>query len=107
MQQPPESEATAEQKFFEAIARKRLIHADYNGATMQLAPHQLFMRHGELFVSAFNPAKNWRSEEDWRLGNFKLAGLSNVALTEDPFDPLPTFDGSVPREGDQQLFAVE
>ena len=63
-------------------------------------------RTGELFVSAFNPDKNWRSMDDWALGNFKLAGLSNVALTEDPFEPLPGFDNSLPRDGDQALFAV-
>ena len=99
-------EATVEHKVIEAIARTRLLVAEYNGGMMRLAPHQLFSRHGELFVSAFNPDKNWRSMEDWALGNFKLAGLSNVALTEDPFEPLPGFDNSLPRDGDQALFAV-
>ena len=106
MQDTSNPEPTVEHKVIEAIARLRLIVAEYNGGQMRLAPHQLFSRHGELFVSAFNPDKNWRSADDWALGNFKLAGLSKVALTEDPFEPLPGFDNSPPREGDQALVAV-
>lgn len=90
----------------EAIALKRLILAHYNGAEMLLAPHQLFSRHDELYVSAFNPRKNWRSEEERRLGHFKLDGLSNLRLTEETFEPLPDFDAIPPRETDQQVFTV-
>jgi len=90
----------------EAIAKKRLVSADYNGGEVVLAPHQLFSRRGELFVSAFNPRKNWRSEEERRLGHFKLAGLSNVALTDTGFDALPSFDRSLPHEFDEELFYV-
>lgn len=106
MQNAAPPEATSEKTLIEAIARMRLIVARYNGTEMRLAPHQLFSRHGELFVRAFNPLKNWRSEEERRLGDFKLAGLSDVALTEEPFEPLPSFDCAPPREGDQHLFAV-
>jgi len=90
----------------EAIALKRLILAHYNGAEMLLAPHQLFSRHDELYVSAFNPRKNWRSEEERRLGHFKLDGLSNLRLTDETFEPLPDFDAIPPRETDQQVFTV-
>ena len=106
MQSGSQQETPVEPKVMEAIARKRLIVAEYNGTRMHLAPHRLFSRFGELFLSAFNPHKNWRSEEEWRLGNFKLAGLSDIAVTEEPFEPLPTFDDTLPREGDQELFAV-
>jgi hypothetical protein len=106
MQYTPDLEVTAEQKFLKAIACRRLVTADYNGNQMCLAPHLLFARHDELFVSALNIKKNWRSDEERRLGAFKLAGLSNIAVTDDPFDPLPTFDNSVPREGDQQVFSI-
>ena len=90
----------------EAIALKRLILANYNGAEMLLAPHQLFSRHDELYVSAFNPRKNWRSEEERRLGHFKLDGLSNLRLTDETFEPLPDFDATPPRETDEQVFTV-
>lgn len=97
---------TTERILIEAIALKRHVLVEYNGAELLLAPHQLFSRHDELFVSAFNPRKNWRSEEEFRLGHFKLDGLSNVRVTEDSFDPLPDFDAIPPRETDLQVFAV-
>jgi len=97
---------TAQRTILEAIARKRLVLAHYNGGEMLLAPHQLFTRHGDLFVSALNTRKNWRSPEERKLGYFKLEGLSGVSLTETEFEPLPDFDESLPGEADLQLFAV-
>ncbi|RVQ69501.1 hypothetical protein EKN06_04855 [Croceicoccus ponticola] len=101
-----ESEPPVERKFIEGIARKLLMEAVYNGEKMVLAPHQLFTRNDALFVSALNTTRNWRSPEERRVGHFKLQGLSNVALTEQSFEPLPTFDDSPAREGDKQLFSV-
>ena len=98
---------SAEKTMIEAIARLRLVRARYNGAEMELAPHMLFTRHGDLFVSALNTSKNWRSDEERRLGHFKLAGLSDVALQGEPFTPLPDYDGTTPREDDEHLFSVE
>lgn len=106
VQMPSEPEVSNEKILLEAIARLRVIVADYNGAQMRLAPHQLFSRHGDLFVSALNTGKNWRSADERRLGHFKVGGLSRIALTEDAFEPLPGFDGGLPREGDVPLFAV-
>ena len=105
-QTAPDPEPSSEKTLFEAIARVRMISAHYNGGEIHLAPHLLFSRHGELFLGAFNPRKNWRSDEKRRLGYFKVSGLSNVVLMEDTFVPLPTFDGSLPRETDEHLFAV-
>lgn len=95
-----------ERKFIEAIALKRMIRAQYNGNEMHLAPHMLFSRHGDLFISALNTLKNWRSDEDRRLTQYKLLGLSEVVLTDETFEPLPGFDGAVPRETDISLFAI-
>lgn len=106
MQHNAEPGKTVEQKLIEAIARTRLIVANYNGSEMRLAPHQLFSRHGDFFVSALNTGKTWRSDDERRLGHFKIAGLSNVALTDCPFEPLETYDNSLPREDDEQIFAV-
>lgn len=39
-------------KIMEAIARSVLLRARYNGQTLTLAPHALFARRGDLFVSA-------------------------------------------------------
>lgn len=97
---------TPERTLIEAIVLKRVIVAQYNGTEMLLAPHQMFTRHGELFVSALNLRKNFRSEEERRLGHFKLDGLSAPTLTEDTFEPLPAFDNTLPRETDLQVFSV-
>ncbi|MDE2412239.1 MAG: hypothetical protein KGM18_10750 [Sphingomonadales bacterium] len=90
----------------EAIVKRLLVRADYNGAQYRLAPHQLFERHGELFIGALNMDKAWRSEDERRLGFFKLKGLSNVGLTDDGFEPLPEPDPMLPRETDTMVFAV-
>lgn len=93
-------------KLMEAIARKRMVTAHYNGQTLTLAPHLLFERHGDLFVSALNMNKSWRSDEEPRLGHFKLGGLAAITLSEDGFDPLPSFEAAPPREQDTPLLAV-
>ena len=97
---------SAERVFFEAIALKRLISAVYNGVELILAPHQLFLRHGALHVSALNTGRAWRSDEERKLGQFKLDGLSDVAIVDGSFEPLPHFAGEPPREGDEPIFAV-
>ena len=85
-------------KLMEAIARKRLVTAHYNGQVLTLAPHLLFERHGDLFISALNLNKSWRSDEEPRLGHFKLGGLASIELSEDEFAPLPGFEPAPPRE---------
>ncbi|MGX7895530.1 hypothetical protein [Tsuneonella sp. HG222] len=106
MHNSSELDPAVQRTCIEAIARKRLLAVDYNGNRMLLAPHQLFARHGDLFISALNTAKTWRDDSERRLGQFKLAGLSNVALEETGFEPLPASAYAEPREGDEQLFSV-
>jgi hypothetical protein len=93
-------------KLMEAIARKKLVTAQYNGQVLTLAPHLLFERRGDLFISALNLNKSWRSDEEPRLGHFKLGGLAEIALSDDGFDPLPSFDAGPPREEDTPLLGV-
>lgn len=90
----------------EAIAKRLLLRADYNGAPLLLAPHQLFERHGDLHIGAINTAKVWKEGEALRLGSFKLAGLRNLALTADPFEPVAGLGQDLPREGDKLILAV-
>lgn len=101
-----DSRQTAERTFLEAIARKRLVAAEYNGDQILLAPHQLFSRHGALFISALNTSRNWRDTDERWLGQFKLAGLSNVVLASDSFEPLTNFDSEPHRQGDEHLFSL-
>jgi hypothetical protein len=90
----------------EAIARRVLLTAAYNGQRLTLAPHALFARRGELYASALNLSKTWRADEERRLGYFKVAGLAAVEVTEDPFDALPNAAGMLAGAGDEVLLAV-
>lgn len=93
-------------KLIEAIARKQAVAARYNGAMVKLAPHLIFERHGDLFISALNMSKEWRSDDERRLGQFKLNGLSAAELLDETFDPLPAFDGEPPRADDVVVLAI-
>ena len=93
-------------KILEAIARCRLLTARYNGQRLTLAPHALFARRGDLFVSALNVAKTWRSADDRRLGYFKLAGLAEVEVTREPFEALPAPAAVLAQTGDELLLTV-
>jgi hypothetical protein len=73
---------------------------------MKLAPHLLFERRGDLFVSALNMSKKWRSEDERRLGHFKLDGLAATELNDETFDPLPSFEATVPSSEDTLVLAV-
>jgi hypothetical protein len=66
----------------------------------------MFERRGDLFVSALNLGKVWRSDEEPRLGQFKLAGLNAAKLLDVEFAPLDAFKPKVPREGDVLVLAV-
>lgn len=93
-------------RVMEAIARTVQLTARYNGQTLTLAPHALFARHGDLFVSALNLAKTRRPDDEPRLGYFKLSGLADVALTDEPFEALPKAVALLPRPDDELILAV-
>ena len=93
-------------KLMEAVARKRAVAARYNGAMIKLAPHLIFERHGDLFTSALNMSKDWRADDERRLGQFKLAGLSATELLDETFDPLPSYDGAPPRSDDVLILTI-
>lgn len=107
MQQPESGRVERIETLSRAISEWRFVRTTYNGAEMTLAPHQLFVRHDAMFVSAFNPEKNWRGPDDYRLSYFNVSGLGEVRLQERGFRPLPDYDGSLPRPEDRPLFALE
>lgn len=106
MQQTPAEPVPIERLLIEAIARRMLISAQYNGTEITLAPHQLFERHGDLFIGAYNPAKKIRSDEEPSLGYFKLKGLGQITLTDEAFEPLAGAGAELPRESDVLVFAI-
>ena len=93
-------------KVMEAIARRRRVTAQYNGTRMTLAPHQMFERHGSLFISALNLDKSWRSDDERRLGHFKLDGLAQTELVDEGFDPLPAFEPVAPKDEDTLVLSI-
>jgi hypothetical protein len=93
-------------KIMEAIARQHAVTACYNGKIIKLAPHLLFERRGDLFVSALNMSKNWRADDERRLGQFKLAGLGAMELLDESFNPLPSYDPAAPRTDDTLILAI-
>lgn len=107
MQHEMSERAQAVETLSQAIAERRLVSTCYNGTEMELAPHQIFLRHDALFVGAFNPGKNWRSPEEHRLSYFNLSGLNGVKLRDRGFRPLEEYDGALPRPEDRPLFALE
>lgn len=90
----------------EAIARQRTITARYNGDVIKLAPHLLFERRGDLFISALNMSKSWRTDDERRLGQFKLAGLVATELLDESFDPLPSYQAEAPRSDDTLILTI-
>jgi hypothetical protein len=106
MQQNPPRTASIELTVLEAIAKRLLLRAEYNGQGYHLAPHHLFERHGDLFIGALNVDKAWRSDHERRLGIFKLKGLAQVELTGTAFDPIVVAEDALPRETDKLVFAV-
>lgn len=90
----------------EAIARRKTVEACYNGKRMILAPHVLFERRGDLFVSALNMSKCWRYDDERRLGQFKLSGIGEPDLLEEGFDPLSSYDPATIRSSDIVILAI-
>jgi len=96
----------ARMTLIEAIARKKVVAAQYNGTQIRLAPHLMFERHGDLFVHALNLSKAWKSDDERKLGQYKLAGLVAPKLLDEPFAPLPAFDAATPRPDDALVLAI-
>ena len=91
----------------EAIARRRCLKAVYNRAAVRLAPHILYTRHDELFVDAVTLEHDGRKPRETRLGTFKLAGLREPAVADQPFGLEPAFDPRDPRYDGVTLLAAE
>jgi hypothetical protein len=95
------------QLLLEAIALKKCVAVTYNRTEMTLAPHILYTRHDELFVDAVALTRNGMPPREKKLGSFKIAGLSGLALAGQHFEAEPVFDPSVPRYEGTTLFAIE
>ncbi|MCT2559792.1 hypothetical protein N0B51_12470 [Tsuneonella sp. YG55] len=86
-----------------AIERRAAIKARYNGAEVELHPHQLVDRNGTPYLRAANPAKARRIDEAPALGFFHLGGLSDLTLCGHSFEPLSAESTAPARETDTVL----
>ena len=93
-------------KLMKAITRQQIVETRYNGELIRLAPHLLFERHGDLFVRALNLNKNWRADDEPRLGQFKLAGLGGAEVLDETFEALLSYQPSAPRVGDTLVLSI-
>lgn len=91
----------------EAIGRKLCIVATYNRTKIRLAPHILYTKHDDPFVDAVVLERDGQPPREIKIGQFKLAGLGDVALTRTRFVPQPGFDAADPRYAGQTLDVVQ
>jgi len=82
-----ENDNGAETALREGIARKRCVSAVYNKRNVIVAPHQMFERHGDLFVRGVTVEIDGQKPREAKLGTFKLSGLREVAITRKLFRP--------------------
>ena len=90
-----------------AIVARRCVTATWNRDRVVLAPHILYMRHGEPFVDAVTIARNNMLAREAKLGTFKVAGLGELKLSARPFTPSSLFEPDADRYAEAQLIAVE
>ena len=79
-------------EFFEGVALKKCVLATYNNTTFKLAPHVLYTRHEEVYVDAIALEKNGEPPREMKIGTFKLTGLKDVKVVEEPFERNDVFD---------------
>lgn len=89
-----------------AIGQRVVVGARYNDKTIELWPHQLIERHGATYLRAVNPAKSRLRDDPATLGLFHLSGLSDLALKQAQFEPLPPDAIAPAREGDAVVTTI-
>lgn len=91
----------------ESIARLRCVTATYNRGEVILAPHILYTRHDELYLDATTISRDGNPPREIKIGTFKLDGLGDLVLTDQPFDPFPLFEPEAEKYVGVTLLAVE
>ena len=92
---------------FAAIVKQCCVTATWNRDKVVLAPHAIYMRHGEPFVDAITIARNNMLPREEKLGTFKLAGLGDLKLTERAFAQSTLFEPEAEKYAGALLMAVE
>ncbi len=90
----------------QAISNRRCVRAVYNRDTIDLAPHALYLKHGEPYVDGIVQRRNDAPPKELKLGAFKLTGLGALAPTIRRFEPSPLFKRDADRYGEELVVAV-
>jgi len=106
MQHAPTQNPNAMEIIAFAIQTRKMIAATYNGAKIELCPHELFVRRQSVYLRALNPNKSRRNDEIPTLGNFNLTGMSDVAPSSRRFSPLPSYSEVVSGTDEQSILSV-
>jgi hypothetical protein len=91
----------------QAIALKKCLSATYNRVEMKFAPHILYTRHGDMHMDAVALIKAGREPREYKMGTFKVMGLSDLALIEEDFEASPLFEPWADKYRAETLFALE
>lgn len=97
---------TVERILLEAIALKKCVIATYNRVEMKLAPYVLYKRNDALYVDAVPLEKAGLPPRFEKLGAFHLAGLNDVALADQVFEPGALYDPATEKYQGKTIFAV-
>jgi hypothetical protein len=92
---------------FEAIVKQQAISATYNRATVTLAPHILYTKHGDMHVDGVTLDRDGKPPREEKIGTFRLSGLGALRLTPRRFNPSELFAPSEERYQEATLMAVE
>lgn len=94
-------------EIFEAIALQKCLKVTYNKMVVTLAPHILYTRHEEMFIDAVTVDRDGRPPRELKIGTFKIVGLSDLVVTDDPFEPMHgLYDQNDDKYKGVTLFAV-
>lgn len=72
-----------------AIARRACLRGRYNGGEVLLQPSLLYRQHDALFLLAVTARRDGKPPREAKLGTFRLAGLNELSLTNEGFEPGP------------------
>jgi hypothetical protein len=97
---------TANRTILEALATKRCLTAAYNGTAFLLAPHILYTRLDLIYLDAVPITKNGAPPREVKMATFKVDGMSDIELTDVPFDVSPLYEPWQDKYRDKTLFSV-
>jgi len=91
----------------EAIALRKCLEATYNRTRFRMAPYILYTRHDELYIDAVALERDGRLPRELKMGTFKLAGMSDLRVSDQPFEPDNLYNPRDEKYAGTTLFAIE